>query len=86
MERMKDLRCKEVINVNDGYRYGYVGDVIVDVCTGLIHYLIVPAEARAFGIFGCASEYIIPWKNVLKIGDDIIIVDVCTKECIHDCK
>ena len=32
--RIGDLRCKEVINVTDGTRYGYVGDVEVDLETG----------------------------------------------------
>ncbi len=86
MCRMKDLRCKEVVNVRDGLRYGYVCDVIVDVCTGLIHYIVVPGQSKAFGIFGCDQEYIIAWKDVKKIGDDIIIVDVSTNECLRDCK
>ncbi len=86
MNRMKDLKCKEVVNVSDGFRYGYVGDVIVDTCTAMVKFIIVPAEYKYLGLFGCESEYIIPWENIVKIGDDIIIVDVCAKECIHTCK
>ena len=29
--RIADLRCKEVINLCDGCRMGYVGDVEIDV-------------------------------------------------------
>ncbi len=86
MSRMKDLRCKEVVNVNDGFRYGYVSDVIVDICTAKVKFIVVPAEYKFFGLFGCESEYVIPWDDIVQIGDDIIIVDICTKDCIHHCK
>lgn len=86
MCRLKDLRCKEVINVRDGCRYGYVNDIIVDVYTGIVHYLIVPEEVKLFGILGCDKEYIIPWKNVIKVSDDVILVDIRTTDCLHDCK
>ncbi len=86
MNRMKDLKCKEVINVNDGYRYGYVDDVIVDTCTSKVKYIVVPAEYKLFGFFAPESEYVISWDNIIKIGDDIILVDICAKDCKHSCK
>lgn len=86
MCRLKDLKCKEVINVRDGCRYGYVNDIIVDVCTGLVHYLIVPEDVKLFGILGCSKEYVIPWKNVVKVSDDVILVDIRTAECLCECK
>ena len=48
--RVGELRCKEVINVTDGSRYGYVGDAEVDLETGQIRALIVPGERRS----GCS--------------------------------
>ncbi len=85
MCRMRDLRCKEVINVRDGNRYGFVCDVIVDVCSGFVHYIVVPAETKAFGLFGCGKEYIISWNDIKRISDDIILVDVNTRDCLKDC-
>ena len=32
--RMGELRCKEVINIADGSRYGYVEDAEIDLETG----------------------------------------------------
>lgn len=86
MCRFQDLRAKEVINIRDGCRYGYVCDVIVDICTGKIHYLVVPEGTKLFGFMGCDKEYIIAWKDVAQIGDDIILVDIDTKACLKDCK
>ena len=51
--RIGDLRYKEVINVTDGSRYGYVGDVEVDLETGQIRTLIVPGRLR---FLGCLEE------------------------------
>lgn len=53
--RIAELRDKEIINISDGCRFGYVGDVEVDLETGRVKALIVPQggqgdkkKARAF--------------------------------------
>ncbi len=54
--RIGDLRCKEVINVTDGTRYGYVGDVEVDLETGQVRTLVVPGRLRLFGLLGTGGR------------------------------
>jgi YlmC/YmxH family sporulation protein len=76
---MYDLRQKEVINAEEGTRYGFVSDLEIDVTEGRILGLIVPGPGRVFGVFGREQEYRIPWSKIKKIGDDIILV-----ECITD--
>lgn len=70
-----ELRCKEVINVSDGSRYGYVGDVEVDLETGQIRALIVPGRLRLFGLLGREPERVFPWPAVRRFGEDIILVE-----------
>lgn len=72
--RVVDLRCKEVINICDGCRLGFVGDIEVDTCTGRVVAIVVPGPARFFGLFGREEDYVIPWDCIQKIGDDIILV------------
>lgn len=72
--RIADLRCKEVINLCDGCRLGFVGDVEVDILCGRVAALIVPGRCRFFGLFGREEDFIIPWECIDKIGDDIILV------------
>lgn len=72
--RIAELRMKEVINVCDGARLGYVGDLEVDILCGRVVALIVPGSCWFFGLFGRGEEYIIPWDAIDKIGDDIILV------------
>lgn len=86
MNRFRDLTCKEVVNVRDGCRFGYVHDIIVDICTAKVQYIVVPSDKKMFGFFGCDHEYIIAWRDIKQIGDDIILVDVCTHECLKECE
>ena len=74
MVRMYDLRQKEVINTNDGARYGFVSDLEFDPAEGKLLALIVPGPGRVLGVFGRDQEYRIPWDVITKIGDDIVLV------------
>ena len=73
--RMSDLRRKEVINVCDGCRLGYVSDLDLRLPEGQICAIIVYGPCRFFGLFGRGEEFYIPWDCIQKIGDDIILID-----------
>lgn len=79
--RIADMRCKEVINIPDGFRMGFVYDVLFDVCSGQIEALVVPGRCRFFGLFGREDDYVIDWDSIRKIGDDIILVEVRDAFC-----
>lgn len=73
--RIGELRCKEVVNVNDGSRYGYVADAEVDLETGKIRTLIVPGRLRMLGLLGREADRIFRWSSVRHFGEDIILVE-----------
>lgn len=73
--RLGDLRYKEVINVSDGTRYGYVGDVELDVETGQVRAIVVPGRLRLLGLLGREEEQVFPWQAVHRFGEDIILVE-----------
>lgn len=73
--RVGELRCKEVINVTDGSRYGYVGDAEVDLESGQVQALIVPGRLRLFGLLGREPERVFSWSAVRRFGEDIILVE-----------
>ncbi|MBQ4624349.1 MAG: YlmC/YmxH family sporulation protein [Clostridia bacterium] len=73
--RLMDLRCREVINVRDGTRYGFVCDAVVDYTTGRIQSIVIPGTARLMGFIGRREDIVIPWEAITRIGDDIILVD-----------
>lgn len=76
MNRSSDFKQKEVINISDGRRLGFVDDVEIDVDTGKIDAIILPGAGRLFGLLGKENEFIIPWDKIVKIGEDIILVDL----------
>lgn len=79
MLRAGDLRQKEVINVADGMRLGFVSDVEVNFEDGNIEAIVVPGQGRFMGLFGKESDYVIPWKDIMRVGDDIILVDMAPR-------
>lgn len=76
MNRTSDFRQKEVINISDGKRLGFVCDVEIDLKSGRLESIVIPGGSRLFGILGKDSEYIIPWERIKKIGEDIILVEI----------
>ena len=73
--KFSDLRRKEVINICDGKRLGYIWDAELQMPDGVLRSLIVPGPCRFFGIFGRGEEYCIPWDSIKQIGDDVILID-----------
>lgn len=69
--RLSDLQTKEIINMSTGRRLGMIVDVIVDT-SGSIKSLIL--EERKGKKFASREEYELDWKQISKIGDDIILV------------
>lgn len=76
MTRSSEFRDKEVINMSDGRRLGFVCDVEINMDDGKLEAIIIPGGGRLFGLLGKDSEFIIPWEKVKKIGEDIILVDM----------
>ena len=73
--RVSELRYKEIINVSDGSRYGWVGDVEVDLESGQVRALVVPGRLRLFGLLGREEDRVFPWEAVRRFGADTILVD-----------
>lgn len=70
-----DFKHKEVVNIVDGKRLGFVQDVTANLETGIITSIIVPGNTKLFNIFS-SNDIVIPWENIKCIGDDIILVEV----------
>ena len=75
VNRVADLRDKEVINISDGSRLGFPCDVEVDIGTGQASALVVQNAGHVLGLFGRSEEYVVAWENIKRIGDDIILVE-----------
>ncbi|MCI6265361.1 MAG: YlmC/YmxH family sporulation protein [Erysipelotrichaceae bacterium] len=72
---LSDLQNKEVIDIATGRRIGSIIDVIIDT-NGVISKLVLEDRktTRKFLIPNREDVYL-SWKQIVKIGDDIILVD-----------
>ena len=71
-----ELQYKEVIDIHTGFRLGYVCDLEFDDREGCIVSLVTPGRPRFFGLFGREEDYVLPWKSIVRVGCDIILVEV----------
>jgi len=70
-----ELRDKEVINVCDGKRMGFVCDLQIDAECGRICALILPSRSL-LASFKKGSAVHIPFGCIRQIGKDLILVDM----------
>ena len=71
-----DFKHKEVVNVKNGKRLGYVQDVCADLENGNITSIIVPGSNKILSVFSSSNDIVIPWQNIKCIGDDVILVEI----------
>ncbi|MDQ0270321.1 YlmC/YmxH family sporulation protein [Cytobacillus purgationiresistens] len=74
MIRISDFQMKDVVNVADGKKLGNVGDIDINLNNGKIDAVIIGGPGKVLGFFGKEEEVVIPWGNILKIGEDVILV------------
>lgn len=73
---LSDLKDKEVINIRNGKKLGYVDDVELNTETSMIIAFIVYGNAKLFGLLGREDDIIISCKEIEVIGEDTILVRV----------
>lgn len=75
--KISEFKMKDVINIVNGRKLGNISDVELDPRQGTIDAIVVPQIQRIFGLFGSAdAAIIIPWDNIVKIGEDVVLVRV----------
>ncbi|MCR2042878.1 YlmC/YmxH family sporulation protein [Anaerosalibacter massiliensis] len=75
MIKISELREKEIINIRDGSRLGYIDDVKVDLDKGEVTGIIIPGPGKVFSLFGKNQDVVINWNDIIKIGIDTILID-----------
>lgn len=71
---MFEMGDKEVINLHDGMRLGYITDAEIDVKTGQVVCFIIEGRRKFFGLMGKDPDISIKWDEIEKIGEDLILV------------
>ena len=73
--RLSDLQLKEIVNISNGKRIGIIIDVVIDEKGSIKNLVLEEKRGRKFS----HDEYNISWNQIVKIGDDIILVDTRNK-------
>lgn len=69
--KLSDLQKKDIINISDGVKIGNIIDVNIND-KGIITSLI--ADKTTFKFFSNTDEIEIYFNQIVKIGDDVILV------------
>lgn len=72
---LSDLQTKEVIDISSGKRLGNIIDIIINN-NGEVNKLVLEERRGGKHIFSSYKDEVsILWKNIVRIGDDIILVN-----------
>lgn len=76
--RLSDFTGKEVINLGDGARLGYIEDcdLAFDARSGKINALLLPKRGVMAALMGSDRTQTVPWQAIRRIGDEVVIVDL----------
>ncbi len=71
---MSELQTKEIIDISSGKRVGSISDLIVD-SKGNITKLLLDKRIGKRLLANYKEDTELSWSQIIKIGDDIILVD-----------
>ena len=71
-----DLADKDVVNIKNGEIMGRFDDVEIDVKIGKITAFYIEEASKFMGVLGKTKPRRIKWEEILKMGMDVIIVNV----------
>ena len=70
------LQERQVVNIADGKCLGNLKDIELNIWTGRIESLVLPAINGFWNRLQNSGELVISWDKVVRIGVDVILVDV----------
>lgn len=73
-----ELRNKEVVNLNDGRKLGRIIDLSLTT-SGQVLGLILPGDKGMFKNVVNSNSLFVPWRSIVRLGDDIILVNIPTE-------
>ena len=71
--RLSDLQDKDIVNISDGKKIGSIIDVNIDAEGGMKNLVV---EESKFTLFSSKNEMEVMWKQIEKIGEDVILVKI----------
>ncbi|MCF6465178.1 YlmC/YmxH family sporulation protein [Clostridium sp. Cult2] len=76
MINLSEMKEKEVINIRDGAKIGFIYDFEIDLENGKVVAAIIPGPGKILGLFGKNKDLVIDWRKIVRIGADAILIDI----------
>lgn len=73
--RLSELQNKNIVNLNDGKMIGNIIDIDINQ-EGISSEIIVEKSKFLISRFSSNGEVSIKWKQIKKIGQDVILVNL----------
>ncbi|GED70184.1 sporulation protein YlmC/YmxH [Brevibacillus reuszeri] len=79
--RLSELGGKEIIGLDTGERMGVISDsdLVIHAENGSIQSIILPGGSF-FGFGKKRDDLVIPWNSIVKIGPDMVIIQLNQQE------
>lgn len=74
MIRISEISVKKIINITDGRILGQIADFEIDPAEGKLRSIVLPGSEKV-GFFRKREFYSIPWREIKKIGFDVVLVE-----------
>ena len=78
-----ELKEKEVINLNNGEKLGFVDDIEFESETGRVVDFIIMGRSRFMGLFGREDDIVLSCSDIELIGKDTILVRYDDKNAVN---
>lgn len=76
--RLSELQSKNIVNINDGKNVGTIIDASIGN-DGVIDTLVIETNKNLFSL-SRESDIEVKWKDITKIGQDVILVKIGQNE------
>lgn len=71
--RLSDLQTKNIVSMDSGKNIGSIIDVKINE-KGMIEALVIEQNRNMLSFFNREGESLIYWNDIVKIGEDVILV------------
>lgn len=72
LHSINSIRAMEVIDIDRGVKVGFARDFKIDCDNNIIESILIPVQKGNW--FGRMEFIEIPWRDIIKIGEDVILV------------
>ena len=74
--KISDLQERQIVNIADGKCLGNIKDIELNMREGTIQALVLPGTGGFRGFLQNQGELLIPWHKVVRIGVDVVLIDM----------